>query len=171
MTYGPLWFQQQGSAGSQTHWLPLLPQTQGLPSSVLTSLFSLPRYIGPASSRWDTCSYALADLPWTPLLGAWWRWHEGHRRGGRPLCPTAAAQPLPGAWENLLYHLPAAPRREIRAQRTESPLLLVPWQGRGPFAIQMLPEPGPHFPKLLSPASELASLCENSTGLPSSHHC
>ncbi|XP_028597947.2 myotonin-protein kinase isoform X2 [Podarcis muralis] len=98
-------------------------------------------YIGPASSRWDTCSYALADLPWTPLLGAWWRWHEGHRRGGRPLCPTAAAQPLPGAWENLLYHLPAAPRREIRAQRAESPLLLLPWQGRGPFAIQMLPEP------------------------------
>ncbi|XP_061453037.1 myotonin-protein kinase isoform X2 [Rhineura floridana] len=41
-----------------------------------------PGYIGPALSRWDTCSYALVDSDLRPLLGAQWEWSEGCQWGG-----------------------------------------------------------------------------------------
>ncbi|XP_054855466.1 myotonin-protein kinase isoform X2 [Eublepharis macularius] len=41
--------------------------------------YSFPGYIGPALSRWDTCSCAPVGLYWRPPLGAWWTWFERTR--------------------------------------------------------------------------------------------
>ncbi|XP_044291354.1 myotonin-protein kinase isoform X4 [Varanus komodoensis] len=50
---------------------------------------SFPGYIGPASSRWDTCSCALADWCRRPPPGADWMWRERCQERGR-LCLAAA---------------------------------------------------------------------------------
>lgn len=99
--------------------------------------------------------------------------------GGDPCAQQLLPSPcqVPGKTSFITCQLPPEGRLGPRGLKTPFSLCLGKEEDplRSRCCLNQRPSPrhspGPRFPKLLSPASELASLCEDSTGLPSSHHC